>query len=90
MAERWTIAVETQKKHYDKHRLDISFHVGQMIALSTRNFRFRKAEKKLAPTYLRVRITKKIGKSAYEVRLIEIYGYPEVLLRSGPELGCSV
>jgi hypothetical protein len=68
LAKHWEHAVEMQKKHYDHRHEPKEFEAGEIVGLSTKNFQF-KAGRKLAPTYIRVKILKRIGTQAYQVAL---------------------
>ncbi|KAL5601261.1 uncharacterized protein BROUX77_005510 [Berkeleyomyces rouxiae] len=69
----WKHATANQAKHYNKNRLNQEFKVGDWVGLSTRNFNFKKGERKLAPTFIPVKVLKRIGDIAYEVDLPKKY-----------------
>ncbi|KPM33905.1 hypothetical protein AK830_g12666, partial [Neonectria ditissima] len=67
----WEQAVESQAKNYNKRHIEQEYKVGQIVGLSTRNFRFK--HRKLAPKFIRVAIAERIGKQAYRVHLPKQY-----------------
>lgn len=73
MAEAWQFAQERQAKYHNARRKPIEFEIGAYVGLSTKNFRFKKAERKLAPRYVRVRVVQKIGPNAYRLQLPKKY-----------------
>ena len=50
----------------------MQFNVSKTVGLSIAHFRF-KCGKKLAPTYILIKITKKVGPQAYQIILPEQY-----------------
>jgi hypothetical protein len=56
------------KKYYDARHQWIEFEPGETVGLSTQNFRF-KAGRKLAPRFIPVKVTERIGSQAYRVHL---------------------
>jgi hypothetical protein len=62
-------AVEAQCRYYNQKRTPMAFELGQVVGLSTRNFRFKAGQRKLAPTFIKVIITGRVGKAAYRVQL---------------------
>lgn len=67
MRRHWAQAVEAQKKGYNKRHTPIEFRPGDIVGLSTKNFRFK--NRKLTLTYIKVKIPKRIGSQAYQVIL---------------------
>lgn len=68
----WQKAVDAQKKYYDARHQWIEFQVEEVVGLSTKNFRFKNG-RKLAPTFIPVRIKERIGRQAYRVQLPRKY-----------------
>lgn len=73
MAECWDRAVERQQRYYNARHVEHVFRVGDWVALSTKNFRFKGNGRKLAPAAIKVRIVETIGKQAYRVELPQCY-----------------
>jgi transposase InsO family protein len=68
MYVHWQKAVDSQKKYYDARHQWIEFQVGETVGLSTMNFRFKEG-RKLAPRFIPVKVTERIGSQAYKVQL---------------------
>jgi hypothetical protein len=68
LRRHWEHAVASQEKYYNQRHQPAEYTRGQVVGLSTRNFRF-KDNKKLAPTYIRVKILERVGQQAYRVAL---------------------
>jgi hypothetical protein len=68
MYVHWQKAVDSQKKYYDARHQWVEFQVGETVGLSTKNFRFKEG-KKLAPRFIPVKVTERIGSQAYKVQL---------------------
>jgi Chromo (CHRromatin Organisation MOdifier) domain/Integrase zinc binding domain len=64
----WKRATESQTRYYNRRHQEKEYDRGQIVGLSTKNFRFKDGHK-LAPTYIRVRILERVGKQAYKVAL---------------------
>lgn len=73
MAENWRHATEVQAKNANAKRKAQSYKVGDVVGLSTKNFRFAKGQRKLAPRFIPVPITEVVGPNAYRVQLPEKY-----------------
>lgn len=70
MAEHWASALRSQAKHYNGRHTPMEYREGQVVGLSTKHFRFKgKGAKKLAPRFIRVVITGRVGSQAYRVQL---------------------
>ena len=71
----WTEAQQAMAKHYDKKHKDRTYRLGEMVMLSTKNIRLRRASKKLADRYVGpFEVIKVIGKNAYRLNLPKKYG----------------
>ncbi|OOO05787.1 RNA-directed DNA polymerase (Reverse transcriptase) [Aspergillus oryzae] len=74
LAEHWQNAIESQKKHFDKHHQAKSFKRGDLVRLSTRNIKLKVPARKLAPKYIGpFRVLDAIGKQAYRLSLPNKY-----------------
>lgn len=69
--QHWQQATEAQAKYYNARHTLKEYQVGQYVGVSTRNWRFK--NRKLAPKYVKVKITERIGKQAYRVSLPKAY-----------------
>jgi transposase InsO family protein len=88
MYVHWQKAVDSQKKYYDARHQWTEFQEGEIVGLSTKNFRF-KAGRKLAPRFIPVRVTERIGRQAYRLQLPARYSrlhdvFPVSLLEKWP------
>ncbi len=68
MREHWETAVAAQQKYYNRRHQPMEFSVRQIVGLSTGKFKFKNG-RKLARTYIRVKVLERIGKLAYRVTL---------------------
>ena len=68
MYVHWQRAVDSQKRYYDARHQWVEFQVGEIVGLSTKNFRFKNG-RKLAPTFIPVKVTERIGTQAYRIEL---------------------
>ncbi|KAK6212977.1 hypothetical protein QIS74_03097 [Colletotrichum tabaci] len=69
--QQWQVATESQAKYYNQKHQPKEYRRGEIVGLSTRNFRFK--NRKLAPRFIRVAIAERIGTQAYRVHLPEQY-----------------
>lgn len=60
--------VDSQKRYYDARHQWVEFQVGEIVGLSTKNFRFKNG-RKLVPTFIPVKVTERIGTQAYRIEL---------------------
>ena len=73
--EEWEKAQESITKYYNKKRKDVSFKEGEMVMLSSKHIRMRRASTKLADKFLGpFKIEKRIGNNAYQLQLPQKYG----------------
>lgn len=72
MQRHWEQAVQTQQEWYNRRHQEMHFEAGQIVGLSTKTLRFKES-KKVHPTYIRVRILRKVGQQAYQVKLPDKY-----------------
>jgi len=72
---QWEQAQGSMAKYYNKHRKPKSFAPGDLVMLSSKNIRMRKASKKLAGKFLGpFKVLKVIGQNAYTLQLPRKYG----------------
>lgn len=75
LASRWAEAVEQQKKYYDVKHTPKTYAVGDYVYLSSKNVIDKRPSKKLDWKWLGpFKITKAVGKQAYELDLSGEYG----------------
>jgi len=75
LKENWSNAVESQKRYYDKKHQSREFKKGQLVALSTKNLRFKASCGKLTPKFVGpFRILDRVGSLAYRLCLPDKYG----------------
>lgn len=67
----WEKASESQAKHYDSRHKPQTYHRGQIVGVSTKNWRFKYP--KLAPRFMRAKVLDKYGEQAYALELPEKY-----------------
>jgi hypothetical protein len=72
LEESWARAVKEQAKYYDIRHMPKEYRVGDIVGLSTKNFKF-KAHSKFIPRFIPVKITERIGNQAYRVALPDKY-----------------
>ena len=72
ITQSWEKATARQAANYNKKHNYRTFERGQVVGLSTKNFRFKNG-RKLAPYYIPVKITARVSNQAYKVRLPEKY-----------------
>ena len=68
MQQSWEEAIKRQARYYNARHTPRKYTNGQVIGLSTRNFRF-KGGLKLVPCFIPIKIEKRIGNQAYRVTL---------------------
>lgn len=75
MSASWKRAQEQMVKHYNKKHAERTFQEGELVLLSSRHIRIRRASRKLADRYIGpFEVLKKIGKNAYRLQLPPKYG----------------
>ena len=68
LQQSWEEAVERQAKYYNARHTAREYKKGQIVGLSTQNFRF-KTGSKIAPRFIPVKIAERVGNQAYKVIL---------------------
>ena len=74
LQDHWANAIKAQRRNYDKRHMPKLFKRGDLVGLSTKNLRFKAAERKLAPRFIGpFRVLEKIGLQAYRLALPDKY-----------------
>ena len=74
LQDHWATFIQAQQRNYDKKHSPKQFKRGALVGLSTKNLRFKAAERKLVPRFIGpFRVLEKIGLQAYRLALPEKY-----------------
>ena len=72
LQDHWACAIQAQQRNYDKRHTPRQYKRGDLVGLSTKNLRFKAAERKLAPRFIRpFRVLEKIDLPAYRLALLD-------------------